>query len=137
MSKGYIRTANFRKYVENVYQNFTASQSRDIINVWSGTTHFKRCLDSRTFLTNDKEMIACYINYKDSKNVSFTKLDTKTQDPTWIVYNERDYRRLNDTAPIYHYIIGAGHLNLLEMLDECMNDNCDLLSFFVSAGSPL
>ena len=133
LAKCYIKTSNFRKYVENVYKNFTAKQSRDIINVWTGTTHFKRCNDSHTFLTNDKDMIASYINYKDNKNVSFTKLDTKPEDPTWIVYNERDYRRVKDTAPIYHYIIGAGHLNVLEMLDTCMNENCDLLSLKTDA----
>ena len=133
LAKSYIRTSNFQKYVKNVYQNFNAKQSRDIINVWTGTTNFKRCLDTRTFLTNDEDMIASYMNYKGNRNVSFTKLHDIDNKPIYVVYNEKNYRRMKDTSPIYHYIIGAGHLNLLEMLDECMNENCDLLSLKTDA----
>ena len=111
-----------REYVENVCKDFDGDEARELINIWSGTTKYSKVQAKYSFITQDKDFIGHYINWKRSLDIRFHRIKDY-----WIVYNEAQHRKTMDTTTIYQYIIGAGHLNMLSMLDECMTNKSILV----------
>ena len=122
------KASSMVEYVKWLFAKFDGKEARELVNVWTGTTNFKKTLDKLTFATTDESMFAAMVNRRRSVNMDFEIIND-----VWYVTDNRTKRRLKDTMAIYQYIIGAGHLNMLEMLDECMTADCTLIGTRVDA----
>ena len=130
LPRQYHTAEMIRDYVVWVCKNFDGNQARNLINVWTGTTKYTRVQSKHSFITQDKEFVACYINWKQTPNIKTNRILIDKNDRSkdyWMVYNEDQMRKTFDTMSIYQYIIGAGHLNLLSLLDECMTEKSILV----------
>ena len=113
--------------IKYIYRNFDEDEAKQLVNIFTGTTKFTRVQNNHAFITADKEFVVAYINWKATTNVKTARIEVHDV-VYWLVYHEEERRKTYDTTTIYQYIIGAGHLNVLSMLDECMTEKSVLSS---------